>query len=80
MLTPSANLAGIMLIIGGALCYVAYRNLAHTPPHYKKVGNPQLAAAIQWVTLAVGVVLLVSGVAMGFEVMQAIAEAPFCGT
>jgi hypothetical protein len=67
MLVPSANLAGLLVILGGVLGWTSYRNLSSPAPHYAKTDRtgPSFAA---WLGLGIGLVMLVLGLVMAVQV------------
>lgn len=78
LLTPSASLASIMLIIGGALAITSGRNLWAAPPHYTKTAT-ELPRAIQWLGLALGLALVAGAFVMAYEVLRLILQAAPAG-
>ena len=78
LLTPSASLASIMLIIGGALAITSGRNLWAAPPHYAKTAA-QLPRVIQWMGVVLGLALVIGAFVMAYEVLQLIIEAAPAG-
>jgi len=67
MIAPSANLAALLVILGGVLGWTSYRNLSSPAPHYAKTDRAGPSFAV-WLGLGIGLAMLVLGLVMSVEV------------